>query len=267
MKTFTSSRYFAPAFGARWRMAAIATLLIAGAAYGQDTYQITPDKTTMTIGETRTFRLVNQNGQAQHGVTWTLSDHDAFDSTEGDQLFIRPRKTGEFRLTARTYYVTAEATVKVVEAGEMKPGEMTWSSGHKEGCITTKVMQVRPVPGGPDIYQQTQCPDGVYLAGYTADGVQLWRRKMSDSPSQTGPNDYPTAGQHLEEHPASICDAVQAGAEQEKIRGMIAERLLTFREQPGGEHVWVVEEANTQCRLTFDEKKMLAKKKKVFVVE
>jgi hypothetical protein len=271
MRKLGSRLRMAATFGvaARVLAEAAAFLMVSGGVYGQgpNTYQITPDKTTMVLGETRTFRLVDQNGQAQRGVTWTLSDRDAFDSTEGDELYISPKRTGEFRLTARTYYVTAEATVKVVEAGDMKAGDVRWSSGSKDGCRTVKVIPARPTPGGPDIYEQSQCLDGTYVAAYTSDGVQLWRRKISDSPSQEGTNDYETAGQHLDAHAGSICDAVQAGAEQDKVRAMVTERHLTWREQPGAEHVWVVDEASTQCRLTFDEKHVLVKKKKVFVAE
>jgi hypothetical protein len=79
-------------------------LLAAGTAFGPSptTYQIRPDKTTMAIGESRSFRMVDGNGQAQHKVRWTLSDVDAFQETEGDELHLYARRTGEFRLTART---------------------------------------------------------------------------------------------------------------------------------------------------------------------
>jgi hypothetical protein len=55
--------------------------------------------------------------------------------------------------------------------------------------------------------------------------------------------------------------------QQEKIRAMLTEQHLSFREQPGAEHVWLVEQSNAQCRLQFDDKQMLVKKKKVFVVQ
>jgi hypothetical protein len=57
------------------------------------------------------------------------------------------------------------------------------------------------------------------------------------------------------------------GTEQEKIRAMLRDQHLSFREQPGAVHVWLVEQSNTQCGLQFDDKLMLVKKKKVFVVE
>jgi hypothetical protein len=244
-------------------------LLMGGTAFGAspNSYQITPDKTTMAIGESRSFRMVDENGQAQHKVRWTLSNVDDSQETEGDELHFYARHAGEFRLMARTDYATAEASVKVVDPKDMTQGTMRWQSGKKEGCTTIKVLPARPNPSGVYAYQQSQCEDGVYIAAYTSDGVQLWRRKISDSPSQTGSNDYEVEGQHLEARPASICDAVQVGTEQEKVRAMLTEQHLSFREQPGAEHVWLVEQSNAQCRLQFDDKLMLVKKKKVFVVE
>jgi hypothetical protein len=244
-------------------------LLASGTALGAspNTYQITPDQTTMAIGESRSFRMVDENGQAQHKVRWTLSDVDASQETEGDEFHLYASRVGEFRLMARTDFATAEASIKVVEAKDIKQGTIRWHSGKQEGCTTTKILPARPNASGVYAYQQSQCEDGVYVAAYTSDGVQLWRRKISDSPSQTGSNDYEVEGQHLEARPASICDAVQLGAEQEKIRAMLTEQHLSFRDLPGAEHIWLVEQSSTQCRLQFDDKRMLVKKKKVFVVD
>jgi hypothetical protein len=244
-------------------------LLAVGTAFGAspNTYQITPYKTTMVIGESRSFRMVDENGQAQHKVRWTLSNVDASQETEGDEFYMYASRVGEFQLTARTDFALAEASIKVVEAKDITPGTMRWQSGKQEGCTTTKILPARTNGSGVYAYQQSQCEDGVYLAAYTSGAVQLWRRKISDSPSQTGSNDYEVEGQHLEARPASICDAVQVGMEQEKIRAMLTEQRLSFREQPGAEHIWLVEQSNTQCRLQFDDKLMLVKKKKVFVVD
>jgi hypothetical protein len=244
-------------------------LLAAGTAFGArpNTYQITPDKSTMTLGESRSFRMVDENGQAQHKVKWTLSNAGDSQEIEGDELHFYASHVGEFRLRARTDFATAEASVKVVEEKDMTRGTMRWQSGKKEGCATTQILQARPNASGVYVYQQSQCEDGVYLAAYTYEGVQLWRRKLSDSPSQSGSNDYEIEGQHLEARAASICDTVQVGTDQEKIRAMLTEQHIAFRDQPGPEHVWLVEQSNAQCRLQFDDKLILVKKKKVFVVE
>lgn len=242
-------------------------LLASGSALGAspNIYQITPDKTTMAVGESRSFRMVDENGEAQHKVRWTLSGVEASQETEGDEFHVYASRVGEFRLTARTDFATAEASIEVVEA--ITPGTVRWQSGKKDGCTTIKILPARPNASDVYVYQQSQCEDGVYLAAYTSDGVQLWRRKLSDSPSQTGSNDYETEGQHLEARPASICDALQLGTEQEKIRAMLDEQHLSFREPPGAKHTWLVEQSSTQCRLQFDDKLILVKKKKVFVAD
>jgi|HubBroStandDraft_6_1064221.scaffolds.fasta_scaffold71773_2 hypothetical protein len=238
--------------------------------HGPNSYQITPDKSTMLIGEWRSFRMVDQNGQAQHKVTWTLSDADAFESTEGDEVQLVPKRAGDFRLMARTDFATAEASVKVVDGAALPVGTVKWSSGGKKGCKTTKIIPAVPRPNGPDIFEQSICEDGEYAAAYTASGVQLWRRKISNNGAPGDPggnNNYEDLGSRLEPHSTSVCDSVTVGSEQQKVRALLAQHNLSFREEPGGGRVWLVEESNTQCRLWFDEKSVVVKKRKVFVVE
>lgn len=251
-----------------------ASLVWAGTSFGRvpNSYQITPDKATMLVGEVRRFRMVDQNGQAQLKVTWTISDASAFQSIEGDELQLYAKQAGEFRLTARTDFATAEGTIKVAEGSSLAPGTIKWASGSKKGCTTTKIIPAVQVPNGPAMFQQTMCEDGEYIAAYTSDGVQLWRRKLSDhgapiGPGGSGGNSYESPGKPMEAHATSICDSVSAGAEQQKIRNLLVQHNLTFHEQPADAHVWLVEESGTQCKLTFDEKLVLVKKQKVFVVE
>jgi hypothetical protein len=238
--------------------------------HGPNSYQITPDKTTMLIGESRSFRMVDQNGQAQHKVAWTLSDAGAFASTEGDEVQLVPKRAGDFRLTARTDFATAEASVKVVDGPALPVGTVKWSSGSKKGCKTTKIIPAVPKPNGPDIFEQSICEDGEDAAAYTASGVQLWRHKISNNGAPADPgsnNNYEDVGRRLEAHATSVCDSVSVGTEQQKIRDLLVQHNLSFREEPSGGRAWLVEESNTQCRLWFDEKSVVVKKRKVFVVE
>ena len=245
--------------------------LWAVALFGQasSTYLITPDKTTMLIGESRPFRMVDQNGHAQHKVAWTISDADAFQSIDGDELWLIPKRAGDFRLTARTDFATAEATVKVMEGPALPAGTVKWSSGKMKGCKTTKIIPAVPRPNGPDIFEQSSCEDGEYVAAYTANGIQLWRRKITDSGAPAGPggNNYEVVGSRLEPHSPSVCDSVSVGTDQQNIRDLLTEHNLSFREEPTGGRAWLVEESNTQCRLWFDEKSVLVKKRKVFVAQ
>ena len=251
----------------------LASLLGATAvtAHPPDRYMITPDKSTMLIGESRVFRMVNQNGQTQHNVTWTISNVDAFMSTQGDELWASARKAGEYRLTARTDFAVAEGSITVVERSQLQPGTVLWSSGSVPGCTTTRIIPAVPTPNGPALFQQSICEDGQYLAAYTSNGVQLWRRKLSSYGAPVEPtdggNNYEVIGNSLEPHPASICDSVTVGMPQDKIRELLTQRGLEFREQPSPGHVWLVEQSNTQCKLWFDEKSVLARKKKIFVTD
>jgi hypothetical protein len=170
---------------------------------------------------------------------------------------------------AEPYYATAEATIKVTD-GPLAPGTVKWSAGNK-GCKTTKIIPAVPTANGPEIYEQSVCEDGEYIAAYTSSGVQLSRRKLSDRGTPvdgggSGGNNYEVAGTRLDSGATSICDSVSVGTEQQKIRELLAQRNLSFHEEsPGG--AWMIEESNRKCRMWFDEKAILVKKQKVYVTE
>ena len=52
------------------------------------------------MGESRSFRLVNQNRQLQRNVTWIVSDPDAIQTDGGDELAIISKQAGNFRVSA-----------------------------------------------------------------------------------------------------------------------------------------------------------------------
>ena len=65
----------------------------------------------------------------------------------------------------------------------------------------------------------------------------------------------------------SICDRLTIGMEQAKVRGALRERGLSFSEEGPKAMVWLVEEPATHCRLWFDEKAALIRKRKILVAE
>ncbi len=251
------------------RISVVLLSSISVSAPSVDSYLITPDKATLVIGESRPFRMVDQNGRAQHQVTWAISDSDAFQSSEGDELYLTATRAGEFRITARTDYATAEATVKVMDGPLLPAGTVKWSSRKMDGCRTTKISPAVPRPNGPDIFEQSQCEDGVYVAAYTSDGVQLWRRKLSDSGKSaiSGNAEFPVVGHPLNVHATSVCDSVYVGTDQQKIRDLLTQRKLSFRKGSSGDREWTVEESGTQCRLWFNDQSVLAKKRKTLLDE
>jgi hypothetical protein len=251
-----------------------ALLLWAIALPGQGTQfvKITPEKVTLLIGESKTFRLVDQNGQRQNNVSWNISDPDAFQAAEGDELTITAKRAGDFTVSAHNPDGSAEATIKVLEGSILPQGTAKWSGASVEGCKTTKVIPAVPSANGPDIFEQSKCEDGEYLAAYTSEGIQLWRRKLGGAgppPAaefrKNGAAASPPNTGRLDLRSPSICDLVVIGTDQQKIREVLNQRNLSFSEGTRDERAWIVDESSTQCKLWFDEKSVLTKKRKMFV--
>lgn len=231
---------------------------------------ISPGAATLLVGESKSFRLVDGNGRFQHDVSWTISDPGAFQVEAGDELTITAQQVGDFRITARGARpadASAEATVKVMEGNQLPAGTVRWSTATIPGCKTVNIVSAVPTANGPDLFEQSQCADGQYVAAYTAEGIQMWRRKVGDSNIPVAAGAKPPVASRLDLSSKSICDLVLVGADQAKIRDLLGQRNLSFRLGVPSERVWIVEQSGAQCKLWFDEKLLLTKKLKVFVTE
>jgi hypothetical protein len=231
---------------------------------------VSPSSATLLIGDSRSFRLVDQNGQMQRHVVWSISDPNAFQVQDGDEIIITAKETGEFRLSARGQDGSAEAAVKVME-GKMPVGTAIWSSGVAPGCKSTKLTQAMPSANGPDMYEQSVCPDGEYITAYTADGIQMWRRKLGGDvaprPAAAEPEKDGVASARLNPRSSSVCDSISVGDRAQQIRDLLDQRGISFSEGAVGERQWTVEQSGARCQLWFDDKSVLTKKRKVFVTE
>ena len=262
------------------RIVGVAALLWAAALWGQSAFvTITPGTATMLVGESRPFRLVDQNGRTQRDVSWTISDPGALQAEKGDELVVTAKQPGDFRISAHSGNGAAEATVKVMEGTSLPKGAAKWSSSPLEGCKPKEIKPAVPSASGIDIYVLTQCGDGQYLEAYTAEGIQVWRQKVSGG---SGPAPVPMAVPGVSVSPASansmgaerlnlnltsICDLVALGADQRKIHDLLERRKLSFSGDSPQSRVWVVEESGTQCKLWFDDKSLLTKKRKILTSE
>ena len=232
---------------------------------------ITPAKVSLLVGESRSFRLVNQAGQMQRYVSWNVSDTDALQVTEGDEVTVTAKRPGDFHLNARAQSGSAEASVTVVADG-LAAGDVIWSQGKISGCKATKIVQAVPTANGPALYEQSDCDDGQYVAAYTADGIQMWRRKVSDvfaegvSKSQNSSSSE-LPGNRFSVHSTSICDSIPIGSEQRKIRELASQHGLTMSEARDDQAIWTIDESNTQCLLWFNDKLAVTKKRKRFVAQ
>jgi hypothetical protein len=253
-----------------------ALLLWAVALPGQSSHfvKITPEKVTLLVGESKTFRLVDQNGQMQTNISWSISDSGAFQIQEGNELFITAKRAGDFSVSGHNADGSADATIKVMEGTTLPQGTVKWSGASVDGCKTVKVTPAVPSANGPDVFEQSLCEDGEYIAAYTSEGIQLWRTKVGSggvSPvAGIRKNDVavspPNIGR-LNLGSTSICDLAAVGTDQQKIRDLLNQRKLSFTQGSPGERAWIVDESSTQCKIWFDDKLALMKKRKTFVSE
>jgi hypothetical protein len=230
--------------------------------------KITPNSVSIPVGGSASFRLVDQAGHMVPHVAWHVSDPDAFWIEDGEEFSITAKEPGDYRVDGRTPDGEAEATVRVTRDDASPGATPQWISGGVEGCKTVKIARAMPNSAGVAVYQQTECDDGNYIAAYRADGVQLWRTKVSDTgvpPSAAGmiPANPPA---RLNARSKSVCDSISVGDDQARIRDLLHQQDLTSSES-NSDHSWTIDESNTQCVLWFDEKSLVSKKRKVFVTK
>ncbi|HLJ27876.1 MAG TPA: hypothetical protein VKY85_14290 [Candidatus Angelobacter sp.] len=198
---------------------------------------VTPGKATILIGESQKFRVVDQNGRMQRSVSWTVSEDSAFDYRAGDELMLTAKLAGHFKITARTGGESAEAEINVIAGTSLPQGTAKWSAPQPAGCKLDKVVPATPSANGPDIFGLSTCPDGSYVSAYTAEGIQLWRHKVSVTAALPKPlapgavpavTNSPSTSTHVNLNPSSICDLVSVGTAQEKVRDLLKSRNLSF---------------------------------------
>src|ERR1700722_17765143 len=139
---------------------------------------VSPDKATMLVGETRTFRAVGRDGRIRHNVRWGISPQNAAAITvNGDEGTVQAREASpSVLLTASAESDSSDASIEIRPAGDMPTGTRIWSVSPTPGCKATKMTQAVPSANGPDLYVEESCPDGSMIRALTSDGRELWRR-------------------------------------------------------------------------------------------
>jgi hypothetical protein len=242
---------------------------------------VSPAKVTLTVGESRSFRLVDQNGRMQHDVEWSISIPEDFTIQAGDEVSIIGIDHGHYTLRASSSAGSAEADVTVSD-GPLKNGDIIWGDGKVPGCEPKQIVQAVPTANGPSVYAITHCPDGDYVAAYTDDGMQMWRRRVGanvlnatpvgpvarSGTSLSSPGTFGTSGApiaRMNTHSGAICDSVVVGTEQQKVHELLDGAHLSFSEGTAGSREWIIDERGAQCTIWFDESFHVSKKRKVLV--
>jgi hypothetical protein len=127
------------------------------------------------------------------------------------------------------------------------------------------------------------------IRALTADGRELWRRKLGSAgapgdvagPIANGPyigllpngarskapakSDEP-ARQHIGQHDASVCDAIQVGMTRDDAFKTISDHKVRLDARQRQSDTWALEEDGFVCAISFDAKAATVVKKKKTVV-
>lgn len=255
------------------------------------TLTVSPNKATMLVGETRTFRAVGKDGRIRPNVRWEISPSYAAEVTmNGDEVTVTAREASpSVMLAATAEGDSADASIEIRAQGDMKPGTTLWSVAPTPGCKTTQMIQAVPSANGPDLYVQETCPDGTMLRALTSDGRELWRKMLAGKsvgaavPTSNGPYvgflpNGPTSpapvkpaepvGAHINTHGTSMCDAVSAGMTRDDAMNAATQHNIKLDAKQRQRDTWVIEEQGSSCTISFDAMTgNVVKKKKTIVTD
>jgi hypothetical protein len=83
------------------------------------------------------------------------------------------------------------------------------------GCKSVKMTQAEPSASDPDLYLEESCPQGTFIRAMTADGREIWRRRVGDGaappPLSLKTQTQAPPGEHLNLNSHSLCDDVSYG--------------------------------------------------------
>jgi hypothetical protein len=246
-----------------------------GLVFAQDApaLSVVPTKATMLVGETRTFRAVGKDGRSRHNVRWGVSpEHAAKLTVEGDEATIQAEDASStVVLTAYADGDSSEASIEIRSGPSLPTGTIKWSVSPLPGCKSTKMSQAVPSANGPDIYDEESCPDGAYVRAMTADGRELWRRKLGGSLAPMSPGiqgkEEVQPAEHINLSAPSVCDEISGGMTKDSVSRLAQDRDLRLGEKERQSNSWVFEEHNVRCTILFGEAGTVVKNKKIFITD
>jgi hypothetical protein len=232
---------------------------------------VVPTKATILVGETRTFRAVGKDGRLRHDVRWVVSPEQAAKLTvAGDEATLRAEEpTATVVLTASAEGDSSEASIEIRSGSSLPTGTIMWSVSPLPGCKSMKMTQAVPSATGPDIYDEESCPDGSYVRALTADGRELWRRKLGGASAPMAPGlerkEESQPAEHISLSTRSVCDEISSGMTKDGVSKLAQDRNLRLGEKEGESNSWVFEEHNLRCTIWFGEAGTVVKNKKIFI--
>jgi hypothetical protein len=234
---------------------------------------VVPTQATMLVGETHTFRAVGADGRLRHNVRWSVSpEHAAKLTVAGDEATIQAEEpSSTVVLTAYADGNSSVASIEIRSGPSLPTGTIKWSVSHLPGCKSTKMTQAVPSANGPDIYVEESCPDGSYVRALTADGRELWRRRLGGSLAPMAPvpavKEETQPAEHINLSTRSLCDEISSGMTKDGVSRLAQDRNLRLGEKEQQSNNWVFEEHNVRCTILFGEAGTVVKSKKIFFTD
>ena len=234
---------------------------------------VVPSKAVMLVGDTRTFRAVGKDGRKQPNVTWTVSPESAVTLTTADDeaTLQATEPSANVVLTAHAGGDSAEASIEIRSGTALQTGTALWSVTDLPGCNSGKITQAVPTANGPDLYVEEACPDGTYIRAMTADGREIWRRRLGDlaAPSRPIPaakeKTQPAERLNLSAH--SLCDDVSSGLTKDAVSKLAQDRKLRLGDKERESDSWMIEEEHFHCRIVFNATGIVVKKTKIIITD
>jgi hypothetical protein len=253
----------------------VALLMVSSLAAAQNppALLVVPSKAIMLVGDTRTFRAVGKDGRKQQNVTWNVSPEHAVTLTAADdEATLRATEpSATVVLTARAGDDSAEASLEIRSGTALAAGTALWSVTNLPGCKSGKITQAVPTANGPDIYVEEACPDGTYVRAMTADGREIWRRRLGDlaAPSQPGSTtkEKPQPAERLNLSAHSLCDDVSPSMTKDAVSKLAQDRNLRLADKERESGSWMIEEQHFHCKIVFNETGTVARKKKIIITD
>jgi hypothetical protein len=233
---------------------------------------VVPTKATMLVGESHTFRAVGKDGRLRHNVRWSVSpEHAAKLTVDGDEATIQAEEpSSAVVLTAYAEGDSSEASIEIRSGTSLPIGTTKWSVTELPGCKTTKIIPAVPSANGPDIYVQEACTDGSYVRAITADGREMWRRRIGGvAPSTPEPEakEEMQPAEHIDLGTRSLCDEISSGMTKDVVARLAEDRNLQLGEKERQGNRWVFEEHNFGCTILFGETGTVVKNRKIITTD
>jgi hypothetical protein len=227
---------------------------------------ITPEKVTLLVGDTHTFRAVGRNGRMRN-VKWSVSPESAVSlSLEGSEVTLEGKEpSSNVILTGTAGGDSAQASIEV-HTGPLPTGTVIWSLGDLPGCKPGQIIQAVPSGTGPDMYVKEDCPQNSVIRAVQADGREMWRTGSGAPGTHRVGSTDAQPSERLNLGGSSVCDAVSSGMTKEAAWKLVEERGLRLDEKERQSDSWTLEEDGFRCSLVF-KSGAVEKKKKTIVTE